>query len=450
MHFFLKRKLMNKKKSKKIFVKSYGCQMNVYDSDRIKNLFEPRGYTETSDVEDADIIVLNTCHIREKAAEKVYSEIGRISKIRSRSKKLNLPKAKFVVAGCVAQAEGEEIKKRAPQVDFVVGPQSYHNLPTMIENNLEFISDDFLQNEKFQNLIFKSSDKISEFVSVQEGCDKFCTFCVVPYTRGSEFSRPVKEIQSEIKKYIASGVQEVILLGQNVNAYHGENEKNKSVDLTYLMNVISEFDEIKRIRYMTSHPNDMTDSLIDAHVTNTKLMPFLHLPIQSGSDKILKKMNRKHTRQKYLDVITKLKNKRADIALSSDFIVGFPGETDEDFDETMKLVKEVDFAIAYSFMYSPRPGTPAYKLDDIDKNIKKARLSALQSLLKQQQIHYNKSFVGKEIEVLFDRKGRYENQYIGRSIYNQSVFINSNSDIIGKLFNTKINRSTDFALEAVL
>jgi len=305
-----------------------------------------------------------------------------------------------------------------------------------------------LQNEKFKNLLFKSSNKVSEFVSIQEGCDKFCTFCVVPYTRGSEFSRPVEEIQKEIEKYINDGVQEVILLGQNVNAYHGEEKNNKSVDLAYLINVISEFDNIKRIRYMTSHPNDMTDSLIDAHVSNIKLMPFLHLPIQSGSDEILKKMNRKHTRKKYLEVIDKIKSKRSDIALSSDFIVGFPGESDKDFYETMDLVKKVEFSIAYSFMFSPRPGTPAYKFSDIDKSIKKARLTALQSLLKEQQIKYNKSFVEKEIEVLFDRVGRHEDQYIGRSIYNQSVFTSSKKNLIGKILNTKISRSTDFALEA--
>ena len=258
-----------------------------------------------------------------------------------------------------------------------------------------------MQNEKFKNLLFKSSNKISEFVSIQEGCDKFCTFCVVPYTRGSEFSRPVKEIQEEIKQYIDGGVKEVILLGQNVNGYHGENKSKKSVDLSYLINVISEFKEIKRIRYMTSHPNDMSESLINTHVTNTKLMPFLHLPIQSGSDLILKQMNRKHTRKKYIDIIEKLKNKKPDIALSSDFIVGFPGETDDDFYATMSLIEQVKFSIAYSFMFSPRPGTPAYKLADIEKSVKKARLSALQSLLKEQQIQYNKSFVGQKVEVLF-------------------------------------------------
>ena len=419
--------------------------MNVYDSNRIKDLFEPKGYSETKNVEDADIVVLNTCHIREKAAEKVYSDIGRISKKR---KKANSGETKFVVAGCVAQAEGEEIKKRAPQVDFVVGPQSYHNLPSMIEKNEEFISDEFLQHEKFKNLLFKSSNKVSEFISIQEGCDKFCTFCVVPYTRGSEFSRSVKEIQLEINQYIKSGVKEIILLGQNVNAYHGEGNNKRSVDLSYLINTISDFSEIKRIRYMTSHPNDMSENLINTHMTNNKLMPFLHLQIQSGSDKILKKMNRKHTRKKYLEIIEKLKNKRPDIALSSDFIVGFPGETDDDFYATMNLIEKVEFAISYSFMFSPRPGTPAYKMIDLDKSIKKARLSALQSLLKEQQIKYNKSFKGKTIEVLFDRKGRYEDQYIGRSIYNQSVFIKSENNLIGKIYKTKIIRSTDFALEA--
>ena len=438
---------MNKNISKKIFVKSYGCQMNVYDSNRIKNLFEPRGYSETDKVEDADLIVLNTCHIREKAVEKVYSDIGRIEKKRS---KANSGKTKIIVAGCVAQAEGQEIKKRAPSVDFVVGPQSYHNLPSMLENDDQFISDEFLQNEKFKNLIFKSSNKVSEFVSIQEGCDKFCTFCVVPYTRGSEFSRPVKEIQDEIKKYISSGIQEVILLGQNVNSYHGEGMQNKSVDLPYLMNVISEFDDIKRIRYMTSHPKDMSEALIDAHISNKKLMPFIHLPIQSGSDEILKKMNRKHTRKKYIEIIEKLKNKRPDIALSSDFIVGFPDESDKDFYDTMDLIKEVEFSSAYSFMFSPRPGTPAYKLKDIDKSTKKARLTALQSLLKEQQINYNESFVKKNIEVLFDRIGRHKNQYIGRSIYNQSVFTESKKNLIGQLHNLKISRSTNFSLEGII
>ena len=434
---------MNKTPKKRIFVKSYGCQMNVYDSNRIKNLFEPKGYSETDDLTKADLIVLNTCHIREKAVEKVYSDIGRIKKIKKN-------KHKLVVAGCVAQAEGKEIKKRASSVDYIVGPQSYHKLPSMIENNNSFINDDFLQNEKYKKLLFKSSNTISEFVSIQEGCDKFCSFCVVPYTRGSEFSRSVNEIKEEIKKYIDNGIKEIILLGQNVNAYHDDSQSGKHADLAYLINKISEFDNIERIRYVTSHPNDMTSSLIEVHGKNFKLMPFLHLPIQSGSDKILQKMNRKHNVKKYYKIIDKLKSWRPDIALSSDFIVGFPEETNEDFDQTMKFVENVNFAIAYSFMFSSRPGTPASKFIEVDLSIKKARLSALQSLLKEQQKNYNKSFVNSSLEILFDRKGRHKNQYIGRSIYNQSVFVSSVSSLIGKKLNVKIVRSTDFALEGKL
>ena len=434
---------MNKTPKKRIFIKSYGCQMNVYDSNRIKNLFEPKGYSETGDLTKADLIVLNTCHIREKAVEKVYSDIGRIKKIKKN-------KHKLVIAGCVAQAEGKEIKKRASSVDYIVGPQSYHKLPSMIENNNSFINNDFLQNEKFKKLLFKSSNTVSEFVSIQEGCDKFCSFCVVPYTRGSEFSRPINEIKEEIKKYIDNGIKEVVLLGQNVNAYYDDSQSGKHADLAYLINKISEFDNIERIRYMTSHPNDMTNSLIEAHGKNFKLMPFLHLPIQSGSDKILKKMNRKHNVKKYYKIIDKLKSWRPDIALSSDFIVGFPEETNEDFDQTMKFVNNVNFAIAYSFMFSSRPGTPASKFKKVDLSIKKARLSALQSLLKEQQKNYNKSFVNNALEILFDRKGRHKNQYIGRSIYNQSVFVNSVSSLIGKKLNVKIVKSTDFALEGEL
>ena len=354
--------------TKKIFVKSYGCQMNVYDSNRIKDLFFEDGYIITNDIKDANLIVLNTCHIREKAAEKVYSDIGRIKKI---NKKKSKDDYKLVVAGCVAQAEGVEIQKRAPVVDFVVGPQAYHKLPNMIKNEDISINDDFLQNEKFNHLVYNSSNSVSEFVSIQEGCNKFCTFCVVPYTRGSEFSRSVEDIQKEILKYKEKGIQEIILLGQNVNAYHGIGADGKTKDLAYLINKVSELDTIKRIRYMTSHPIDMSDSLIQVHGTNKKLMPFLHLPIQSGSDNVIKKMNRKHTVKQYLNIIEKLKLSRPDIALSSDFIVGFPGETDKDFEETMKFVEEVKYVIAYSFMFSPRPGTPAFKLKDIDKKIKK-------------------------------------------------------------------------------
>ena len=433
-------------KKNKIYIKSYGCQMNIYDSNRILDLFKNKDYEITKDPEDANLVVLNTCHIREKAAEKVYSDIGRINKIKKNNPKNNI---KLVIAGCVAQAEGQEIKKRAPSVDYVVGPQSYHKLPEMLKKNDTFLSDEFTQNEKFKNLLYNSSGGVSEFVSIQEGCDKFCSFCVVPYTRGPEFSRPVNEIIIEIEKYVKQGVKEIIFLGQNVNAYHGDGENGKSKDLAYLINKVSEIDSLKRIRYMTSHPIDMTNSLIEAHKTNSKLMPFLHLPIQSGSNKVLKEMNRKHTVEFYMKIVDKLREKRSDIALSSDFIVGYPNESDKDFEDTMKFINQVEFVIAYSFMYSQRPGTPAQKKDNIPLAEKKARLSALQSLLMNQQKNYNKSFIGKNMEILFDKEGRYKDQYIGRSIYNQSVFIKSKKNLINKIQNVNIINSTDFALESV-
>ncbi len=428
-------------KDKFIFIKSYGCQMNVYDSNRMKDLFLNKGYKITDDVAKADLTILNTCHIREKAVEKVYSDIGRIKKIK------NTNNMKLVVAGCVAQAEGNEIKRRSPIVDFVVGPQSYHKLPDMIDEIENPLNSDFLQNEKFKNLIYNSSNLSSEFLSIQEGCDKFCSFCVVPYTRGPEFSRPIEDIIIETKKYVSKGIKEIILLGQNVNAYHGVANDGKSRDLSYLINKIAEIDEVKRIRYMTSHPIDMQDSLINAHGSVSKLMPFLHLPIQSGSDQILKKMNRKHNVNDYLKIVDKIRNVRPDIAMSSDFIVGFPDESDTDFENTMKFIEKVKFVIAYSFIYSPRPGTPAQNKDNIDKATKKARLSALQSLLTEQQIKYNKSFLNKDMEVLFEKNGRHENQFIGRTIYNQSTFTNSSEPILNKILKVKITNSTKFALE---
>ena len=415
--------------------------MNVYDSNRIKDLFENKGYQITDDISKANLTILNTCHIREKAVEKVYSDIGRINKVKNNND------MKLVVAGCVAQAEGEEIKKRAPIVDFIVGPQSYHKLPDMVEKKDETLNSEFLQNEKFKNLVYNTSNLSSEFLSVQEGCDKFCSFCVVPYTRGPEFSRPIEDILLEAKNYTSKGIKEIILLGQNVNAYHGESSDGKSRDLSYLINKISEIDSVKRIRYMTSHPIDMQDSLINTHAKNSKLMPFLHLPIQSGSNKILKKMNRKHSVDDYLSIVDKIRNVRPDIAMSSDFIVGFPDETDKDFENTMKFIEKVKFVIAYSFIYSPRPGTPAQHKDNIDIFEKKARLSALQSLLKDQQVKYNQSFINKNMEVLFEKKGRHQNQFIGRTIYNQSVFTTSKENILNKILNVKIINSTNFALE---
>ena len=419
--------------------------MNIYDSNRILDLFKNKNYEKVEDPKDANLVVLNTCHIREKAVEKVYSDIGRINKIKKNKSKDDF---KLVIAGCVAQAEGKEIKKRAPSVDFVVGPQSYHNLPDMLDTSDRVVSDDFTQNEKFKNLLYNSAGGVSEFVSIQEGCDKFCSFCVVPYTRGPEFSRPVSDILIEIEKYVNQGVKEIIFLGQNVNAYHGIGEDGKSKDLAYLVNKVSEIENLSRIRYMTSHPIDMTDSLIKVHKTNHKLMPFLHLPIQSGSNKILKDMNRKHTVDSYNKIVDKLRDERPDIALSSDFIVGYPNETDKDFEETMKFVDNIGFVIAYSFMYSQRPGTPAQKKDNVPLADKKARLSALQSLLKEQQKKFNKSFVGSNMEILFEKKGRYQNQYIGRSIYNQSVFTKNDKDLINTIKKVKILNSTDFSLES--
>ena len=432
-------------KKNKIYIKSYGCQMNVYDSNRILDLFKNQNYEKVEDPKDANLVVLNTCHIREKAAEKVYSDIGRINKIKKNKSKDDY---KLVIAGCVAQAEGKEIKKRAPSVDFVVGPQSYHDLPDMLDTSDKIISDEFTQNEKFKNLLYNSAGGVSEFVSIQEGCDKFCSFCVVPYTRGPEFSRPVNDILIEIEKYVSQGVKEIIFLGQNVNAYHGVGLDGKSKDLAYLINKVSEVENLSRIRYMTSHPIDMTDSLIKVHKTNHKLMPFLHLPIQSGSDKILKDMNRKHTVDSYKKIVDKLRNERPDIALSSDFIVGYPNETDRDFEDTMKFIDDVEFVIAYSFMYSQRPGTPAQKKDNVPLADKKARLTAIQSLLKEQQKKFNKSFVGSNMEILFEKKGRYQDQYIGRSIYNQSVFTKNNKNLINTIEKVKILNSTDFALES--
>ena len=419
--------------------------MNVYDSNRILDLFKNKNYEKVEDTKDANLVVLNTCHIREKAAEKVYSDIGRINKIKKNKSKDDY---KLVIAGCVAQAEGKEIKKRAPSVDFVVGPQSYHDLPDMLDTSDKIISDEFTQNEKFKNLLYNSAGGVSEFVSIQEGCDKFCSFCVVPYTRGPEFSRPVNDILIEIEKYVSQGVKEIIFLGQNVNAYHGVGLDGKSKDLAYLINKVSEVENLSRIRYMTSHPIDMTDSLIKVHKTNHKLMPFLHLPIQSGSDKILKDMNRKHTVDSYKKIVDKLRNERPDIALSSDFIVGYPNETDRDFEDTMKFIDDVEFVIAYSFMYSQRPGTPAQKKDNVPLADKKARLTAIQSLLKDQQKKFNKSFVGSNMEILFEKKGRYQDQYIGRSIYNQSVFTKNNKNLINTIEKVKILNSTDFALES--
>ena len=435
-------------KPKKFYIKTFGCQMNEYDSNKISNLLSSMSFVKIDKIDDVDCFVFNTCHIREKATQKVYSDIGKIKKIYR-----NKPKPIFILAGCVAQAEASIIFEKSDYVDIVVGPQAYHKLPKLIENFIKrkekLVDTNLNVDEKFDILhnLNNNESKVSSFVTIQEGCDKFCSFCVVPFTRGAEFSRSVEDIVNEAKSLSELGCKEIILLGQNVNAYHGIASDGKSKDLAYLINKISEIEEIKRIRYMTSHPIDMKDSLINAHADNTKLMPFLHLPIQSGSDKILKKMNRKHTVDDYLKIVEKIRNVRPDIALSSDFIVGFPEETDKDFEDTMKFIEKVNFVIAYSFIYSPRPGTPAQNKDNISILDKKARLSALQSLLTQQQINFNKSFVNKGMEVLFEKIGRHKDQFIGRTIYNQSTFVNSKKDLLNQIMNVKIINSTNFALE---
>ena len=444
----------HKRMKKKIFIKTYGCQMNVYDSIKMEDLLTPHGYSGTDNMEEADLIILNTCHIREKASEKVYSELGRIKKIKERQKNKDI---KIAVAGCVAQAEGEEIFTRAPFVDVVVGPQTYHELPELLaklsREEKKAISLDFIDEEKFDKLPeFSKSQGASSFVSIQEGCNKFCSFCVVPYTRGAEFSRPLENVYREVLDYVSKGSKEIILLGQNVNAYHGKDPDGNECDLAKLIDKISTIKNLTRIRYTTSHPRDMHNSLIKIHGTSSKLMPFLHLPVQSGSNKILQLMNRKHDRNKYLEIIDSLKQSRHDIAFSSDFIVGFPEETDEDFQDTMDLVRKVKFAQCYSFKYSVRPGTPASTRRQIPETIKTERLVALQELLQSQQREYNRSFIGKTVPVLFDRDGKYSDQIIGKTEYMQSVYITSpNKDsFIGKICDVKILASTANSLTGEL
>ena len=413
--------------------------MNFYDSEKMSDLLMNHGYATTDTQEDADLIIVNTCHIREKASEKLFSDLGRIKKIKDK-KRLTV-----AVTGCVAQAEGEQISTRAPFVDLITGPQSYHRLPEMLRKiaNGKSISPllEFMPNEKFDNLEFGKSKKgPTSFVSIQEGCDKFCTFCVVPYTRGAEFSRSISEIIDEVNNLTDHGVIEVTLLGQNVNSWHGVDYKGKERGLAYLINEISNIKKIKRIRYTTSHPLDMDEELILAHKNLKKLMPYLHLPVQSGSDKILNAMNRKHTAKDYIKIIDKIRKINPEIALSGDFIVGFPGETDKDFNDTIRLIKEVQYAQSYSFKYSERPGTPASVLDcQVPENEKRIRLEKLQEILFEQQEKYNSSFLGKEVEVLIEKTGGRDDQIMGRSQYMQSVHMNKNLGKIGEIKTVKIS-----------
>jgi len=432
---------------KKLFIKTYGCQMNVYDSDKMSDILAPLGYEQSDTPDDADLVILNTCHIREKAAEKVYSELGRIRPIKEDRLRKGKP-ALVAVAGCVAQAEGEEMVRRAPVVDLVFGPQTYHNLPALLErvakNGSGVVETEFPAEDKFAHLEAPSAARtiargVTAFLTIQEGCDKFCSFCVVPYTRGAEFSRSVEQITTEARKLAASGVREVTLLGQNVNAYHGIGPDGGSWSLGRLLNHLSEIDGIARLRYTTSHPRDMDEELISAHRENPKVMPYLHLPVQSGSDRILKAMNRQHTAQFYFDMVDRIRAARDDIALSCDFIVGFPGETDADFEATMDLIRHVNYAQAFSFKYSPRPGTPGADLgDQVPEEVKSERLYRLQALLREQQIAFNKHCVGLELPVLLEKPGRFEGQLVGRSPYLQPVHLDAEITQVGEIVTAAI------------
>ena len=433
---------------KRLFIKTYGCQMNVYDSERMADVLRPLGYAATDAVEDADFVILNTCHIREKAAEKVYSELGKLRLL----KEEKAGAMTIAVAGCVAQAEGEEIMRRQPAVDLVVGPQAYHQLPELLTRTArargERIGADFAPVDKFDALpATRGVEGVTAFLTVQEGCDKFCTFCVVPYTRGAEWSRPVAAVLAEARELAARGVREVTLLGQNVNAYDGEGPDGKPSSLARLAYALAEIPGLDRIRYTTSHPNDMSDELIAAHADLDALMPYLHLPVQSGSDCILRLMNRKHGRRTYLDLIGRIREARPDMALSGDFIVGFPGETDADFEQTMDLVRQVNYASAFSFMYSPRPGTPAATMAaQVPDETARARLHALQALLTEQQVAFNAAQAGRTLPVLFERKGRHGSQAIGRSPYLQSVHVEDADHLIGRIVPVEIERGQQNSL----
>lgn len=426
--------------NKKVHIKTYGCQMNVYDSVRMADVLAPAGYEETPLLEEADLVILNTCHIREKAAEKVYSELGRLRDFRKESGRGDML---IAVGGCVAQAEGEEMLRRAPYVDFVMGSQSYHELPRLVREARTKkgggVALDFPQVQKFDLLPQESRAQGSAaFVAVQEGCDKFCTFCVVPYTRGAEYSRPHADIMREVRDLVENkGAIEVTLLGQNVNAYHG------GVSLAGLIVQLAEIEGLERIRYTTSHPRDMRDDLLEAHRDIPKLMPYLHLPIQAGSDRILKAMNRKHTAAEYIETIEKLRALRLDMAFSGDFIVGFPGESDEDFEDTLRVVETVGYASAYSFKYSPRPGTPAADMEaQVPEEVKSERLSRLQALLNRQMQRFNESCVGREMEVILDRPGKHPGQLVGRSPYNQAVHVENAAHLAGKLVKLRITSAS--------
>ncbi|MBI5163011.1 MAG: tRNA (N6-isopentenyl adenosine(37)-C2)-methylthiotransferase MiaB [Magnetospirillum sp.] len=429
--------------AKKLFIKTYGCQMNVYDSARMADVLAPLGYGETDGPEDADMVILNTCHIREKAAEKVFSELGRLKAIKRRRHECGETMI-LAVAGCVAQAEGEEILRRAPFVDIVLGPQTYHRLPEMVARAARaggaVLDTEFPLEAKFDFLPAPRVEGAAAFLSVQEGCDKFCSFCVVPYTRGAEYSRPAAAVLAEARALAAEGVVELTLLGQNVNAYHGEGADGEWT-LARLIRELAEIDGIGRIRYTTSHPTDLDDELIAVHAEIDKVMPYLHLPVQSGADRILSAMNRRHDRAFYLRLVDKLKAARPDLALSSDFIVGFPGESDADFADTLDLARRVGFVQTYSFKYSPRPGTPAAAHEtQVPEAVKDERLAALQALLNENTAAFNHASVGRVMAVLFDRPGRHPGQLVGRSPYMQPVHVEGVGHLINRVLPVRITR----------
>jgi tRNA-2-methylthio-N6-dimethylallyladenosine synthase len=438
---------------KKVHIKSYGCQMNVYDSQRMGDLLVPLGYEAVAGPEDADLIILNTCHIREKAAEKVYSELGKLRHLKlGRSRNGSAPV--IAVAGCVAQAEGEEIVRREKAVDLVFGPQTYHRLPDLLKSHAAtgrpVVATEFPPEDKFDHLA-KTLPKrgVTAFLTVQEGCDKFCTFCVVPYTRGSEFSRTVAQIETEARALVQVGVREITLLGQNVNAYHGQGSDGEIWSLARLITHLSRIDGIERLRFTTSHPRDMSDDLIAAYAENPKLMPYLHLPIQAGSDRILKEMNRGHCSDDYLKLIARVRKARPDIALSGDFIVGFPGETEADFEATLAITREVQYASAFSFKYSARPGTPAAEMvDQVPEEVKSGRLARLQELLGTQQKAFNAACQGRDMAILLEKPGRHAGQLIGRSPYLQSVYIDAREHVIGDMVNVTIDAVGSNSLSA--
>jgi tRNA-2-methylthio-N6-dimethylallyladenosine synthase len=440
---------------KRLYIKTYGCQMNVYDSERMADVLRPLGYGLTDAPEGADLVVLNTCHIREKAAEKVYSELGRLRVMREEKEARGEGRMTVAVAGCVAQAEGQEIMRRAPVVDLVVGPQAYHQLPELIARTSrklgERLSADFAPEDKFDAL--PSAREVTghtAFLTVQEGCDKFCTFCVVPYTRGAEWSRPVAAVAAEAEGLAARGVREVTLLGQNVNAYNGMDADGPS-SLARLARRLSAISGLDRIRYTTSHPNDFTDELIAAHGELEALMPYLHLPVQSGSDKVLRAMNRKHSARSYIELIGRIRAARPDIAISGDFIVGFPGETEKDFQDTLSLVREVGYAAAFSFKYSRRPGTPAAAMPgQVDPAEVDDRLARLQALLLEQQRAFNASMVGRVLPVLFERPGRHPGQAVGRSPYLQGVHVDGAQHLIGQIVPVQIEAAGPNSLAGAL